>query len=173
MSPQSCPTLCDPVDGSPPPSLGFSRQERWSELPKHTEILTWPPSALQTTRFLFSVAVGMPVILILLHSSVWTDNSWWTFSSHAGVCSVVSDFSQPHGLQPTRLLCLWNFPSKKYWRGLAFPAPEDLSDPGTKPTSLVSPARAGRFFRTSTTREAHNRVPRGKSLFSLSNIEYH
>ena len=33
-SPQSCPTLCDPIDGSPPgsPSLGFSRQEHWSGL---------------------------------------------------------------------------------------------------------------------------------------------
>ena len=31
---QSCPTLCDPIDGSPPGSaLGFSRQEHWSELP--------------------------------------------------------------------------------------------------------------------------------------------
>ena len=32
---QSCPTLCDPRDGSPPgsPSLGFSRQEHWSGLP--------------------------------------------------------------------------------------------------------------------------------------------
>ena len=32
---QSCPTLCDPEDGSPPgsPSLGFSRQEHWSGLP--------------------------------------------------------------------------------------------------------------------------------------------
>ena len=27
------PTLCDPIDGSPPPSLGFSRQEHWSGLP--------------------------------------------------------------------------------------------------------------------------------------------
>ena len=29
---QSCPTLCDPIDGShqAPPSLGFSRQEHWS-----------------------------------------------------------------------------------------------------------------------------------------------
>ena len=28
---QSCPTLCDPIDSSPPgsPSLGFSRQEHW------------------------------------------------------------------------------------------------------------------------------------------------
>ena len=35
MSLQSCPTLCDPIDGSPPgsPSLGFSRQEHWSGLP--------------------------------------------------------------------------------------------------------------------------------------------
>ena len=32
---QSCPTLCDRVDGSPPgsPSLGVSRQEHWSGLP--------------------------------------------------------------------------------------------------------------------------------------------
>ena len=32
---QSCPTLCDPIDGSSPgsPSLGFSRQEHWSGLP--------------------------------------------------------------------------------------------------------------------------------------------
>ena len=32
---QLCPTLCDPVDGSPPgsPVLGFSRQEHWSGLP--------------------------------------------------------------------------------------------------------------------------------------------
>ena len=32
---QSCPTLYNPIDGSPPgsPSLGFSRQEHWSGLP--------------------------------------------------------------------------------------------------------------------------------------------
>ena len=32
---QSCLTLCDPIDGSPPssPSLGFCRQEHWSGLP--------------------------------------------------------------------------------------------------------------------------------------------
>ena len=32
---QSCSTLCDPMDGSPPgsPVLGFSRQEHWSGLP--------------------------------------------------------------------------------------------------------------------------------------------
>ena len=32
---QSCPTLCDPIDGThqAPPSLGFSGQEHWSGLP--------------------------------------------------------------------------------------------------------------------------------------------
>ena len=33
---QSCPTLCDPIDSTPPApslSLGFSRQEHWSGLP--------------------------------------------------------------------------------------------------------------------------------------------
>ena len=32
---QLCPTLCDPIDGSPqaPPSLEFSRQEHWSGFP--------------------------------------------------------------------------------------------------------------------------------------------
>jgi len=32
---QLCPTLCDPIDSSPPgsPSLGFSRQEHWNGLP--------------------------------------------------------------------------------------------------------------------------------------------
>ena len=30
---QSCPTQCDAIDGSPPGSPGFSRQEHWSGLP--------------------------------------------------------------------------------------------------------------------------------------------
>ena len=32
---QSCPTLCDPIEAAheASPSLGFSRQEHWSELP--------------------------------------------------------------------------------------------------------------------------------------------
>ena len=29
-----------------------------------------------------------------------------------GSCSVMSDSSLPHGLQPTRLLCPWDFPGK-------------------------------------------------------------
>ena len=30
---------------------------------------------------------------------------------------------RPHGLQPVRLLCPWDFPGKEYWSGLPFPSP--------------------------------------------------
>ena len=38
------------------------------------------------------------------------------------------------------------FSRHEYWGGLLFPPPGDLPDLGTEPTSLVSPALAGRFF---------------------------
>ena len=73
---QSCPTLSNPIDGSPPgsPIPGFSRQEHWSGLPF--------PSPMH-------------------------EREKWKWSR-----SVVSDSSRPHGLQPTRLLCPWDFPGK-------------------------------------------------------------
>ena len=67
---QSCPTLCDPTDGTAahkaPPSLGFSRQEHWSGMPfpspmNESEKWKWSrsvvsdsswPHGLQPTRLL-------------------------------------------------------------------------------------------------------------------------
>ena len=43
------------------------------------------------------------------------------------------------------------FSRQEYWSGLLFHSPENLPNPGTKPTS---PALAGRFFITSTTWKA-------------------
>ena len=40
------------------------------------------------------------------------------------------------------------FLRQEYWSGLPFPSPEDLPNPGTELTSLVSPALAARFFTT-------------------------
>ena len=40
------------------------------------------------------------------------------------------------------------FPREEYWRGLPFPTPGDLPDPGIEPESLVSLALAGGFFTT-------------------------
>ena len=45
------------------------------------------------------------------------------------------------------------FSRKEYWGGLPCPSPGDLPDPGIEPTSLMSPALAGRFFTSSTTWE--------------------
>ena len=44
----------------------------------------------------------------------------------------------------------------RIWSGLPFPTPEDLPDPRTEPSTLASPALAGRFFTASTTWEATN-----------------
>ena len=71
---QSCPTLCDPIDSSPPGS---------------------PIPGILQARTLEWVAISF--------SSAWK----WKWSR-----SVVSDSSQPHGLQPTRLLHPWDFPGK-------------------------------------------------------------
>ena len=45
------------------------------------------------------------------------------------------------------------FSRQEYWSGLPFPSPRGLPDPGIDPTSLTSPALAGGFFTTSTTRD--------------------
>ena len=41
------------------------------------------------------------------------------------------------------------FSRQEYWKGLPFPSPGDLPNPGIEPTSLTSPTLAGRFFTTS------------------------
>ena len=41
------------------------------------------------------------------------------------------------------------FSRQEYWSGLPCPPSGDLCDPGTEPTSLMSPALASRFFTTS------------------------
>ena len=41
----------------------------------------------------------------------------------------------------------------EYWSRLSCPPPGDLRNPGIKPTSLMFPASAGRFFTTSATWE--------------------
>ena len=43
------------------------------------------------------------------------------------------------------------FARQEYWSGLPFLSPGDLSDPGIRPVSLVSPTTAGRFTTTGTT----------------------
>ena len=67
--------------------------------------------------------------------------------------SVVSDSLQPHGLQPARRLCPWDFQARILeWVNIS--ASADLPSTGMEPSSLESPALAGGFFTTSATWEA-------------------
>ena len=72
------------------------------------------------------------------------------------VCAVFGNFSH------VRLFAtLWarvcqaplsvGFSRQEYWNGFPCLPPGNLPDPGIKPTSLTSPALAGRFFNTSAT----------------------
>ena len=65
---QSCPILCDPIDGSPPgsPSLGFSRQEYWSGLP-------FPSPMHESERWKWS------------RSWVWVNSGSWWWTERPGV----------------------------------------------------------------------------------------
>ena len=46
------------------------------------------------------------------------------------------------------------FSTQEYWSGLPCHPPGDLPDPGIEPSSLMSPALAGRFFTSGATWEA-------------------
>ena len=49
------------------------------------------------------------------------------------------------------------FRRQEYWSGLPRPPSENLPNPGIEPTSLLSPASAGRFFTISANWEAPRR----------------
>ena len=73
-----------------------------------------------------------------------------------GACSVMSNYLGPHGLEPTRLLCPWNFPDRS--TGVACPSllQGGLADQGIKPGIKLkspSPALAGEFFTTAPPRK--------------------
>ena len=60
-------------------------------------------------------------------------------------CSVVSDSLWLYGLLPSRLLCLWDYPSKSTGVGCHFLLQGIFLNPGIEP---VAPALAGGFFAT-------------------------
>ena len=64
--------------------------------------------------------------------------------SVAQSCPILCD---PVDCSPAAPLSV-EFSRQEYWRGLPFPTPGDLPDPGIEPASLVSPALAGRSFTT-------------------------
>ena len=81
--------------------------------------------------------------------------SYITTVCTCSVASVMSSSLQPHGLYPTRLLCLWGLSRQEYWSGLPCPPLGDLPHPGIKTMTLMSPVLAGRFFTTEPLGKPH------------------
>ena len=95
---QSCPTLCDPIDVSPP-SLGFSRQEHWSGLPfpspmHESEKWKWsrvrlletpwtaahqaPPSmGFSRQEYWSGVPLPSPEAQLIYRASAWPTRQMW------------------------------------------------------------------------------------------------
>ena len=48
------------------------------------------------------------------------------------------------------------FSRQEYWRGLPFPPPGDLPNPGIEPATHASPALAGGFFTTTQSKKPKN-----------------
>ena len=92
---QSCPTLCNPIDSSPP---GFPVPGTFQ-----ARVLDWGATA-------FSIQYAM--------WEKYTHNT--TQSLYVLRCPVTYDSSQPQGLQPARLLGPWDFPGKNTGMGWHF-----------------------------------------------------
>ena len=121
---QSCPTLCDPIDGSPPgspiPGILQARTLEWVAI-SFSNAWKWKVKvkSLSCVRLLatpWTAAHQAPPSLGSSRQEHWSglpfpsprhESGKWKWS-----CSVVSNSSRPHGLHPTRLLCPWDFPGK-------------------------------------------------------------
>ena len=121
---QSCLTLGDPIDDSPPGSpvpeilqartlewvaISFSNAWKWKVKVKLLSRV-WPSATPWTTAYQAPPSMGFS------RQEYWSgvplpspmhESEKWKWS-----CSVVSDPQRPHGLQPTRLLHPWDFPGK-------------------------------------------------------------
>ena len=76
--------------------------------------------------------------------------------SGACVCAVASVMSDAMDcIQPGS--SVQESSRQEYWGGLPCPPPEDLPNPGIKPTFLTALALAAGFFATSITWEAHRK----------------
>ena len=121
---QSCPTLCNPIDGCPPgfpiPGILQARTLEWVAI-SFSNAWKWKVQVklLSRVRLLatpWTAAYQAPLPMEFSRQEYWSglplpspmhesEKSKWSRS-------IVSDSSWPHGLQPTRLLHPWDFPGK-------------------------------------------------------------
>ena len=129
---QSYPTLCDPIDGSPPGfpvpgilqatlewvAISFSNAWKWKEKVKslsRVRLLATPwtaahqaPPSMGFSRQEYWSGVPLPSP----KTTIWPSNPTPRHIPCCCVASVVSDSVQPHRQQPTRLRHPWDSPGK-------------------------------------------------------------
>ena len=81
--------------------------------------------------------------------------------------SVISESVTPWTIAHQAPLSM-GYPRQNYWSVLPFPPPEDLPDPGIKPTPLTSPVLAGGFFTNASPGKNHNQCH--KHIHYLQNV---
>ena len=148
---QLCPTLYDPMDcRSPGPSVHGILQARILECVavSFSRRSSWP-------RDWTCVSLTSPGLAGMIFNNIVLVK-WQCACHYINSCSCVCVLS--HVFTTSWTVACWaslsvGFSKQEYWSRLPFPPPGDLPDLG-KPTSLTSPALAGRFFATSATRKA-------------------
>ena len=121
---QLCQTLCDPIDSSPPgspvPGILQARTLEWVAI-SFSNAWKWKVkvkllSRVQLFATPWTAAYKAPLSMGFSRQEHWSglpfpspmhEREKWKWSR-----SVVSNSSRPRGLQPTRLLCPWDFPGK-------------------------------------------------------------
>ena len=117
------------------------------------------PGSLHVTPYTHRATPRMWVVgcvFPLIHSPPWK-GAVFSCKWQSALCLLAKSLSvwlcDPMDWSPPGSLCPWGFSRQEYWRGLPCPPPGDLPNPGMEPSSLMSPALAGRFFTISATWE--------------------
>ena len=167
---QSCPTLSDPMDCSPPGSsvhgILQARGLEWAAIAfscHHSKChylfsLLWVLMSYWCQRFHYLLKGHIFFYKYHFDSSdLWTIYypSIWAWGQFPDIC-VLSCFSRVWlCANPWTVACQaplsMGFSRQEHWSGLPFPSPEDLPAPGIEPASLTSPSLAGGFFTASAT----------------------
>ena len=130
----------------------FTMDNLWIDLPFPSVLsLSRPLSPFLSSSLLPSLSLSLlSFFFSLIEGEMLACNhlSWSCLVSRVWLFETLSIIAHQAPLS-------MGFSRQEYWSGLPSPPPWNLSNPGIKPASLMSPALAGEFFTTSATWEAH------------------
>ena len=158
---QSCPTLCDPIDGSPPGSpvpgilqartlewvaISFSNAGKWKVKVKSF-------SCVQLFATPWTVAYQAPPSMGVSRQEYWSGVPFPSPNISTQLCPTICSpvESTLPGSSAHEIF------RQEYWSGVPLLTPGNLPHPAIKPTYLA--LLESRFFTTCTSWEAHTTEP--------------